>query len=167
MPLWCYILDQGVFVGSPARTESQACFTPTTQPPYALTRVGYVVAAAFGDPAASLRIHERTGMGPGKLLAEEPLGAGGQTVGPQALVFDPPIVIDAPAFCLGLSGGDPGNPGAGLGVAVVTMVLPPQQSYIKVDGGGGCDFSNWQDVSVLKPNPSGAWCIDADVVKQP
>ncbi len=42
----------------------------------------------------------------------------------------------------------------------------PQQSYVQVDGAGGCDIPDWNDIATLEPNPSGAWCIDADVAKQ-
>lgn len=167
MPLWCYNTNDGVFAGVPARTGSQACFTPTTPPPYGLTRVGYVIAAAFGGPAAALQIHERTGMGPGKLITELPLDANGLTVGPHALVFNDPIVIDVPAFCLGLIGGSKDNPAAGLGVAVDTTMLPPQQSFLRIDGGGGCNLPNWSDIATVNPTPKGAWCIDADIAKQP
>ncbi|MBA3545312.1 MAG: hypothetical protein H0T76_02400 [Nannocystis sp.] len=164
-PLWCFA-NQDVFAGTAARTGSQACFTPKMPPPYGLTRVGYVIAAKFSEPAASLQIFERTGAGPGKLLTELPLDAGGETVGPHAILFGEPLVIEVPGFCVGLVGGNKDAPGAGLGVAVDTTVLPPQQSYVRVDGAGGCDIPDWNDIATLKPNPSGAWCIDADVAKQ-
>lgn len=166
-PLWCYNLNKDVFAGLAARTGSQACFTPAMQPPYRLTRVGYVIAAEFGEPAASLQIYERTDTGPGKLLSDLPLAAGGEEPGAHAILFEEPLVIDVAGFCLGLTGGDKGDPAAGLGVAVDTTVLPPQQSYLRIDGKDGCDLPEWNDIATLEPTPSGAWCIDADVAKEP
>ncbi len=167
-PLWCHAQGD-VNNGSPARTSSQACFTPKMSPPYRVVRVGYRIAARFGDLSSDskMQIFERTAQGPGALVKELAIGDPDLGVGPHAVVFDG-VEIDSPGFCVGLVGGRP-VPGAGLGVAVDTEVLGPGQAYIRAEGSAGCAIPQWKDVDSFDPptTPDGAWCLDADVEAVP
>lgn len=163
-PLWCYYIDQGVFAGYPAEAGSQACFTPATPPPVALTRVGYRIAASFGALGdARLLVQGHGPDGPGPEVLTLALGPEQRTPGAHAIVFDAPILLPGPGFCLGLIGGGT-QPSGGLGVAVDPDALVPGQSFFSLDGPQGCNHAAWTDITNIDPTPKGAWCIDADVV---
>lgn len=165
-PLWCHQPDQPPSMGKPQRTASQLCFRPNTAPPYLLDRIGWVVAQTFGDleMGTALEVYSGNETGPDQKLWELALGAGGVTVQPHAYVFgDDPLVIPTPIFCVGLVGGYSGDGGAGLGVGVDPFQQADNRSYINFTGGGSCDLPGWTDVHVLKPDPTGTWCIDVDI----
>jgi hypothetical protein len=165
-PLWCHEPDQPPSAGKPQRTASQLCFRPDTDPPYLLDRIGWVVAQTLGDleNGTFLEVYSGNELGPDQKLWELALGAGGVTVEPHAFVFkDDPLVILTPIFCVGLVGGYTGDGGAGLGLGVDPFQQAADRSYINFSGGGSCDMPGWIDVDVLKPEPTGTWCIDVEL----
>lgn len=161
-PLWCYNTNTDVFDGLGARTHSSACFTAATPPPFRLTRIGYRIIGSFGDLDDSrFEVRSYAG-GPGPEIATLAAGGAALEPGPHALLTD--VLINESTFCVGLVGGDT-DPDAGLGVAVdsITM-LPPGQSWLRIDGYGGCDLPDWVDIEDFNPTPTGTWCIDVEVV---
>lgn len=162
-PLWCYKPMEGVFSGVGARTSAQACFTPIASPPFAVTRVGYIIAASFGNVGGVLEIYSDDGDGPADPIVTTALQPDAVTPGAHAVVYPDPIVVQTPRFCIGLTGGRP-MPPAGLGVAVDPEALVADQSFLRMQGPPpGCVHPDWVDLTEVQSNPSGAWCIDVDV----
>lgn len=161
-PLWCYKTMEGVFSGVGARTSSQACFTPGMSPPFGVTRVGYIIAASFGNVGGVLEIYGDDGDGPGDPIATTALQPDAVTPGAHAIVYPDPILVQTPRFCVGLTGGRP-MPSAGLGVAVDPEALVADQSFLRMQGPPGCSHPDWVDLTAVPSTPSGAWCIDVDV----
>lgn len=159
-PLWCYNTQQGVFSGLPRLVRSSVCFVPTMPPPYRVTRVGYIIAATFGDLSGDTRleVHALADGGPGNLLYDQLLDPAALVPGYDEVSLTTPPTIEKPGFCVGLSGGR-SSPGAGLGVAVDPSGPALMEAYYA----GGCNGLPWTDILELKPNPTGRWCIDADV----
>lgn len=162
-PLWCYA-NGNIYDGLGVRVGSQECFTPAVPRPYRLTRLDYVVAGSIGEMTghAKLEIHIPDGDGPDELLTSIPLENVDLLLGTREYVFDAPVEIDADTFCVGFVAGR-NNPKTALGLAVDTSALLEGHSYIRVNGDGGCDHPDWTDISELQPNPTGGWCIAADV----
>mgnify|MGYP000491090533 CR=1 FL=1 len=161
-PLWC--LDEGQ--PSPARASAQLCFAPATAPPYLLDRIGWVIAANFGDLTADsyLEVYTGTAAGPDQKLWELPLGPGEVSAVPHAYVFgDDPIVIPTPIFCVGLVAGsnDPGGSAVGLGVDPTQPL--PGRSYLDFAPGAACETDGWADLTTYVPGPNGVWCLDATI----
>ena len=164
LPLWCYFLPD-VWSGSPARVGSQACFQPATPPPYELTRVGYQVAASFGDLSDTrLQVHEGIDGAVGVLLHDLPVDPAMLGPGVHDFIPEPPLKISSPRFCVGLHGGHKDPPQGGLGLAADELSLVPGQAFYKAQDNGGCQVPDWKDVTSFNPTPKGTWCIDADVV---
>ena len=93
-PLWC--LDEGQ--PSPARASAQLCFAPATAPPYLLDRIGWVIAANFGDLTADsyLEVYTGTAAGPDQKLWELPLGPGEVSAVPAEYSLIPRVCHCAP-----------------------------------------------------------------------
>lgn len=166
-PLWCHHPNDPPAQGTPQRTAAQLCFRPTSAPPYLLDRIGWVVAATLGDlnQGTFLEVYTGTENGPDQLLYQRPLGANAvDPIQPHATVFnDDPIVIPTPIFCVGLVGGYSDGAGAGLGIAVDETVIVSDSSFLAWNSGGPCDEPGWLDVADYEPNPTGTWCLDADI----
>lgn len=162
-PLWCHF---GTDVWDPAGnpTYSQQCFIAPIAPPYELTSVHYVVAATAPEVNAFiLEVRSRSGGAPGGVVSFAQLTANDATAGSHEYVFAPPLVIGDPEFCIGFATPYQGLAGA-LGMAVDVGTAVGNASYIRIEGGDGCNVATWTDViDGLDPNPSGNWCIDVDI----
>jgi hypothetical protein len=164
-PLWCYA-DGDIQSGVAGRISSAECYVSTLAPPIALERVRYIVAATFGDLAAGaplIRVYTvNDAMQPGPVILEAPLAADAVTLGAHESVLDPPLLLPAPGFCVGLVGGSD-TPPAALGVAIDGQQPAPGTTFIKIAAPSACSIPEFQDVADVMPKPSGHWCIAATV----
>lgn len=163
-PLWCLANVFDVSTGIPGRVWAQECFTAaTTAPPLVVRRVGFMLAQVIGVPASpAIEIYLHDGQGPAQLVEARPIDPGQLVVpGHNQVVLEPPILVPAASFCVGLVGGDPD--GSSLGIAVDVPSIAPDRSFLKLDSVWECDSQQWLDVDDIHPNPEGAWCIDAEV----
>jgi hypothetical protein len=166
LPLWCYwngMIDTPA--GDPI--EGQECFVAPIAPPFELIAMHYVVAETHTDlEQFELRIYERDASGPTQLIESVPLTSVEAAPIEHYFDFETPIQIDAQEFCVGFAATDPGLASA-LGMAVDTDSLVEDAAFFRMEGNGGCDIPDWQDVVTYQPNPFGNWCMDATIRELP
>jgi hypothetical protein len=165
-PLWCFSGDVWNEVGDPI--YGQQCFTSPVAPPFELLSVHYIVADVAPELTGfMLEVQSRDAEGPTGMLSFEQKFAGDATPGDHEHVFEPPMQIVDPQFCVGFSAPYEGLAG-GLGMAVDVGSSVGDVSFIRLEGPQGCVFPSWTDViDDFDPTPSGNWCIDVQIREIP
>jgi len=163
-PLWCYTDDLFNPVGGPIWI--QECFTADMAPPFVLTRIEYQLAARdaeLGPFQFELRAFDVPSQSPGEILYSQEVNPDSEAiVGTNQILMDIPPTLESQHFCVGFSTELPKLKSA-LGVAIATESNLAASSYFRFEGDGRCSVPDWADIIAFKPNPTGNWCLSAEI----
>ncbi|WP_096332946.1 hypothetical protein [Nannocystis exedens] len=146
-----------------AKIEAVECFTAPAPPPLQLTRVGFQIRFAVGEPAATLDVLPYDPGNHAPVLAvldTRELGPIADDMAYRSFDLDPPVLLDIQDFCLRITGGGPSS----------TLVLntdhegmAPGDGLVAIDDPGDfCDtpltnLREWYD------EPFAHFCLDVDL----
>ncbi|WAS99345.1 hypothetical protein [Nannocystis punicea] len=146
-----------------AKLEAVECFSAPAAPPLQLTRLGFEIRYAVGEPAAVLDVLPYDTRNRAPVLAvldTRELGPIAADMTYRSFDLDPPVLLDIQDFCLRITGGGANS----------TLVLhadhegmAPGDGFVAIDDPGDfCDtpltnLRDWYD------SPVAHFCLDVDI----